>query len=277
MPRSITDYEGNPVTDYQGKAVTDYITESRRLDWLVSKTLLLLQDPDGEKYAQARIIQAVNFACLEIAMTTELIKDEVGIQIIANQAIYNILNAIEDTSEEVTDYAGNLITDYTGNPITDYPHAHPLGYPVRIGYNGNKSPGLLPVTTMIVDSYTLGAAEYSDPQDWRLDMLSYGEIQIDPISLNAGNTLPDTTGNLQVTYVGLPYPMAIPGTDYPDPLIPGRYHEFIPFFAARLILDEGDVEDMALGDTYGQRWRAGMNEVKSDSYNLTSYSDARPM
>ena len=233
------------------RIVTD---ENRRLDWLIARTLLILQDPNGEKYAQARIIEALNFACLEIAITTELIKDEIDIQVLAAQAAYDVAAAIT--------------TDGT---------VHPLAYPVRIGYSGTTAPGLLPISTMVLDAVNLGTSVTSNPLAWRLDLLSYGEIQIDPVPQDDGEALPDETGNLQVAYVGMPTPMATPATDYPDPLIPGYYHELLPFFAARFILDEGDVEDMALGDRYGERWRQGTNEVKSDSYNLTSYSDTRPM
>jgi hypothetical protein len=228
--------------------------EAKRLDWLIARTLLCLEDPCGEKYAQSRIIEALNFACLEVAMQTELIKDEVDMQLQAQQPIYNIPQHIAMLTTK-----------------------HPYAYPLRIGYEGATSPAILPVSTLTLDAENAVLVEQGDPQSWTIDLLSYGEISIQPIPQTTGNPLSDEIGNVQVTYAGMPFPMADPLADYPDPLIPGYYHEYLPFVAAALILDEAGVEDMKLGDQYRSNSEKGMSQIRSDGYNQTSYQDVRPM
>jgi hypothetical protein len=153
----------------------------------------------------------------------------------------------------------------------------PYGYPVRVGYEGNTSPGLLPTTTPRMDLTNVLLSSQGDPTRWRLDMLSYGEIAVDPVPQSDGTALPSESGNIQVAYVAMPNAMTTAATDHPDEDIPAYYHEEIPFFAAKYILDEGGLEDMAMGDRYFSKWENGMRAVVSDGYNHTTYADVKPM
>lgn len=226
----------------------------RRLDWLISRTRLLLDDPNGEKYAQTRIIEAINFSCLEVAISTEIIKDEINMLLQENQWYYDIAERVNEDATK-----------------------RPYGYPVRIGFEGNESPGLIPTTTATLDWTTTTLSDTGNPLVWRLDLLSYGQIAIDPIPRDDGTALPSESGNIQATYVAMPNEMTDSATDYPDTMIPAYYHELIPFFAAKYILDEGDAEDMAMGDRYLAKFDQGKREIMSDAYNNTSYGDVKPM
>lgn len=112
---------------------------------------------------------------------------------------------------------------------------------------------------------------------WRLDVLSYGQIAISPIPAEDGGALPLETGNIQVTYVALPNAMTTAATDYPDTEISPDYHEYLPYFAASWLLDEGNEQDMAKSVQHEMRWLEGIRTAVSDAYNLTSYGTVRPL
>lgn len=234
--------------------MTTLLESRRRLDWLVSRTLLLLEDPNGEKYSSSKVIEALNFACLEIAISTEMIKDEVAIQLQEDGWYYDVKERVNEDSTK-----------------------RPFGYAVRIGISGDDIPALLPVTTHTLDWTSVTLSDAGEPTHWRLDFLSYGQIGVGPIPQSDGETLPSETDNLQVLYVAMPNPMETTETDYPDALIPSYYHEFIPFFAAKYLLDEGDSEDMVMGDRYMSKFEQGKRGMVSDTYYQTNYADVKPM
>lgn len=232
------------------------LSESRRrLDWLISRTLLLLEDPGGDKYSQSRIIEAVNFACLEIAMATEIIHDEISVQVQENGWTYDVADRVNEDATK-----------------------RPYGYPVRIEIGGNTSPALIPSSTDTLDWTEVALSDLGTSTYWKLDLLNYGQIAIGPIPQADGAALPSEVDNIQVTYVAMPNEMETPTTDYPDAMIPAYYHDIIPFFAAKYILDEGVADDMAVGDRYMARFEQGKREIVSDSYGHTTHSaDVKPM
>ena len=226
----------------------------KRLDALVSRTRLLTMDPSGERFAEARIIEALNFACLEFAMRTEAIKDEINIQLVENGWAYDVPERISESGIK-----------------------RPYAWSLRVGYEGDEAPALKPLSTFTLDFTGSPIGDVGPSLHWRLDLMTYGQIAIHPIPSENGGALPLETGNIQVTYVAMPNVMATPATDYPDTEISPDYHEYLPYFAASWLLDEGNEQDMGKSVQYEMRWLEGIRTAVSDAYNLTSYGTVRPM
>ena len=221
---------------------------------LIVKTRLLLGDPSGERWTTARVTEALNFACLEFAIETECIKDDVEIQLLENQWSYDIKQAAE-----------------TGTSLKIF------GWPVRVGINGTESPALMPTSSHVTDYAGLASINAGTSETFHNNLLTYGEIGVLPIPSEDGSTLPADTGNIQVTYVGMPDEMDAL-TDYPDEEIQAMYHQYLPYFAAMLLLEEGDEEDVAIAGGYEGNFKSGCYEAIGDQYQgQTGYADMRPM
>ncbi len=85
----------------------------------------------------------------------------------------------------------------------------PYAFALRIGYDGDSKPALLPGSLLEIDlkGYTVGMAGI--PGTFYLCATSYGVIQILGAPTVAGGALPSEVGNLQVSYVGMPKEMVV--------------------------------------------------------------------
>lgn len=221
---------------------------------LIIKTRLLLGDPAGERWSTARILEALNFACVEFAIETECVKDEVEIQLTENGWSYNVKEAVE--------------ADAT---------LKPYGWLKRVGYSGTASPALLPTSRFVTDHMGSDITSTGSTNQFHLNLLTYGEIGVLPIPNADGSALPADSGNIQVSYVGMP-DEATATTDYPDSSIQAMYHQYLPYGAAYMLLENGDEEDVAMAAGYEANFRAGCYENVGDQYaGQTGYADMRPM
>jgi len=221
---------------------------------LMVKTRLLLHDPSGERWTDTRVIEAINFAALEFAIITECIKDEVEVQLLANQWSYDIKQAVEASAT-----------------------LNPYGWPVRIGYYGKESGALKPTTSHVVDLSGATVMPAGSSNQFQVNMLSYGEVGVIPIPSTDGEALPGDEGNIQVTYIGMPESMDAV-EDFPDEEMQEVYHQYIPYEAASLLLEEGDEEDLIVAADYDANFKSGCYEAIGDQYQgQTGYADMRPM
>ncbi len=222
---------------------------------LIVKTRLLLGDPSGERWTSAQIIEALNFAALEFAIETECIQDEIEIQLKADSWAYDIINS-----------------------ITEDGTVKPYGWLKRVGYYGKSSPALSPSTNFVLDHAGLAGSTVGTTTRFHLDMLSYGEVGVLPIPSEDGAVLPSDTGNIQVSYVGMPDEM-VNTTDYPDSSIQAMYHQYLPYRAASYWLERSDdEEDLAMAAQFDMNFRTGCSEAVGDQYQgQTGYADMRPM
>lgn len=226
----------------------------RTLADLMVKTRIILGDPSGERWSDTRVIEALNFAALEFAVETECIKDEIEVQTLENQWVYDLIELIEANGT-----------------------AKPYGWISRVGYSGTQSPALQPSTIHVRDISGMPSTTAGTSSLFHLDMLNYGEVGILPIPGEDGETLPADDGNLQVTYVAMPEQM-VNTTDYPDASIAATFHQYLPSKAASFLQEEGDEEDLALSLANDANFKAGCYEAVSDQYlGQTGYSDMRPM
>jgi hypothetical protein len=228
----------------------------KALSTLRSDTLFLLRDPNGERYATARIDEKLNETCLSFCLRTQLIKDEINILLAAADYDYDIKALV-------------------AADVTKKPYA----FAIRIGYDGDAKPALLPGSLLAIDlkGYTVGMSGI--PQTFYFCATSYGVIQILGAPTEAGDALPLETGNLQVSYVAMPTPMVAgdPATIYPD-TIPAYFHKYLPYGAAALILEEGDKKEMALADYYESEFNKGILEQISEEYaSSTPYDECHPL
>jgi hypothetical protein len=70
-----------------------------------------------------------------------------------------------------------------------------------------------------------------------------------------------------------------PGTvfSYPDS-VPEFFHQYLPFGAAYLLLEEGDKADMAKALDFEKIFRDGISEMVAEEYKgRTQYDSFRPM
>jgi hypothetical protein len=153
---------------------------------LRSDTLFLLRDPSGERYATARIDEKLNEASLSFCLRTQLLKDEINIRLAAADYDYDIKALV-------------------AADVTKKPYA----FAIRIGYDGDSKPALLPGSLLAIDlaGYIVGMSGI--PGTFYLCATNYGVIQILGAPTVAGEALPSEVGNLQVSYVGMPQAMIL--------------------------------------------------------------------
>lgn len=222
---------------------------------LASEALLLGRDPNGERFTAARVAEKLNDACLEYALRTQIIKDEINIQIKANVFEYDIKNRIE--------------TDGTKREF---------GMPLRLGYNGNDDAGVWPTTALRLDLKRDYIRQGKmKPTFFYICAVAPGKLQILGILTTDGEALPSEENNLQVAYVGLPVYMST-AASYPDTQIPAYFHEAIPYKAVSFLLEEGDEEALQLADFYDQKFNSWIYEAVVESYRgNTAFDSFRPL
>ena len=229
----------------------------KNLTTLITDTQLLLRDPNGERYATARITEKLNETALEFCLKTQLIKAEINVELEEDENEYDIRGAVEDA-------------------IADDATVKPYAWPIRIGYDGDAQPALLPESLLAIDLKAITLGVSGMPQVFYLCATTYGVIQVLNPPAEDGDTPPLETGNLQVTYIGMPIAMSA-GGDYPD-TIPAYFHKYLPYGAAALILEEGDKNEMALSDYYEAEFKKGcVEQVKEEYASRTPYNDVHPL
>ncbi|KKN75078.1 hypothetical protein LCGC14_0384520 [marine sediment metagenome] len=220
---------------------------------LVDQTLLLMDDPLGERWAASRVPEALNDAVLDFCMKTQVIKAEINIVLKTNIHEYDIKTQVEED--------GTLRL---------------YGFPIRVGFNGNGDPGMWPTTLLTIDLMGSSQTANASPMQWHLDSVSPGKIVLFGPPAADGTASPSESGNMQVTYIGLPNYMDDDG-DYPDAHIPVASYETIPYGAAAMLLEEGDGDDLAKSIEYEALFRRGtLAAVAEDYRSNTVYDDARP-
>lgn len=222
----------------------------KTLEDLRNLTLLLCQDPEGERFDPDRVDEALNDAALDFAMETEAIKDELNIQVKEDVYIYDVKDLID---------ADGTLREY--------------GYPIRLGYFGKTQPAFVPVNLFEIDM--LGY----DTKVWYRNILSPSRIAIiPPTSDGAALVATDPyEDNIQLLYAGLPTYMTVDG-DYPDAKIFAIFHQALPHGAAARLLDEGDQEDVVEAAKQEVIFGVWIGRAKREmARGLTDYRGMRPI
>lgn len=210
---------------------------------------ILLGDPLGERYDPDRVDEALNDTVLDFNLRTQMIKEELNIQVKEDVFDYDIRQRVEEN--------GTLRL---------------YGFPLRVGFYGRKEPGYMPVSLFDVDmvGYTSGI--------WYRDNLSPNRIAIITPSADgaaAGDSDP-YADNIQVLYVAEPTYMD-EDADYPDSKILAIYHQAFPYGAASRLLDEGDVDDMAKALEYDAEFKKWIHRALAEEFRgQTDYGGFRP-
>ena len=222
---------------------------SKDITDMIHEVSFLLKDTLQERYRYPRIIPAILDALVDFYLRTQMVKQEVNVQLLANNTEYNIKALVENDP--------------------DMPY---FGFPIRIGYDGDSVAGIAPTSLFAIDMKGYRRDETMAPQGWYLCAMSPGKIQILGSPPEDGETLPSEIGNLQVTYIGLP-------KDFDDfPNVPAQFHQYVPYGAAALILEDGDKEDLALADVYQGVFDDAILEVVGEEYrSQTVYDNMRPL
>ena len=272
---------------------------------LRAETFFLLRDPNEERFSVIRVIEKLNDACLDYCLRTQLIKEEINIQLLQNQHEYDVKTRVEKD--------GNL---------------RYFAFPIRVGYDGDDQPGVMPGSLLAIDLKGYRRDLSGMPYLWYLCAVSPGKIQIigppqedgaeeTYITAQDGSIIyfqdgypmedvsPDSVSrenkNLQVSYIAMPIPMegeyllAEDGSilysenghplepetatvfSYPDS-IPAFFHKFLPYGAAAMILEEGDKNDLLKAREYEAIFYRGITEQVAEEYRArTVYDDFRPL
>ncbi len=221
---------------------------------LMEDTYFLLRDQNMERYSSDDIATALNDACMEFALRTKIVKDEINVQVKEHVSEYDIKTRIEEDGTKRT-----------------------MGFPIRIGYDGDNEPGLWPTSIMGMDFFGYKRSDRVMPSYWFMSIVSPGKIQIVGDPQSDGETPPSEDGNLQVRYIGLPEYITN-NSDYPDSHIPADYHKAFPYKAAALLLEHGDEEDLAMADQFEIVFENAILTAIGDEYKGQSpYEEVRPM
>ena len=225
----------------------------KSLNTLVIETQFLLMDPNGERYSVTRIKEKLNESALSYCLKTQLIKEEINIQLKEDIFEYDVKTRVQE-SVSLRYYA----------------------FPLRIGYDGDNEPAVMPGSLLAIDFKGYRRDLSMMPSLWYLDAVSPGKIQILGPPQKDGQTPPSERGNLQVQYVAMPTYMDT-GASYPD-TIPSFFHRFLPYGAASLILEDGDKDDLIMAIRYEGIFYSGVTEQVAEEYRgRTPYDDCRPM
>jgi hypothetical protein len=220
---------------------------------LSRKALLLTGDPLGERWSLTRAAQALNDVVLDFCLKTQMIKEEINVQLKQNVHEYDIKTLIEED--------GTLRF---------------YGYPIRLGFNGNNNPGMWPMTLLAIDLLGIPQTSGTNTHQWHLDSVSPGKVLLFGPPAQDGEALPSEENNMQVTYIALPTYMSAGGS-FPDTKIPVISYEAFPYGAASRLLDEGDEQDLLKSLEMDFMYRKWTLEAIADEYrNLTPYDDVRP-
>lgn len=236
------------------------LTEYRKdLATLKNLTAFILKDHNFEKWSEEDVEEAINDATLEFALKTKVVQDEIDIQVEEDRYIYDVKAWI---------LAANNDTPGTNKEF---------GLLVRVGLSGVIEPSLMPSSHLTINfsqqAVNEGQGLYANR--FYIDLLSPGKLQIIPPDAD-GETLPDTEGNIQVGYVGLPDYMDDTG-DYPDSMVAPQFHDTIAVGAAAILLYEGNEGDVkhAIGLDNEFSRLCGL-AVASEYDGQTTYMGARP-
>ncbi len=228
-------------------------TFRKSLATLRTETLFLLRDPNGERFVSSRIDEKLNERCLDFCIKSQLIKEEINVQLLENQFEYDIKTRVKEDGT-LREYA----------------------FPLRIGYDGDNEPAVMPGSLLAIDLKGYRRDLSMSPSLWYLDGVSPGKIQILGPPQTDGDAPPLETGNLQVMYIAMPTYMDT-GASYPD-TIPSQFHKFLPFGAASLILEDGDKDDLIMAIRYEGIFYSGITEQVAEDYRgRTQYDECRPM
>jgi len=221
---------------------------------LVNQALLLAGDPEGERWSKTRAARALNDTVLDFCLKTQMIKEEINVQLKENVHEYDIAARVEED--------GTLRL---------------YGYPIRLGFNGSDNPGMWPTTLMVIDLLGYAQTSGQNPYQWHLDSVSPGKVVLFGPPTQDGEALPSEENNMQVTYIALPEYMT--GNDSePDANIPVTAYEAFPYGTASRLLDEGDYEDLVISIRHEIEYRRLTLELIAEDYRqLTAYDDARPV
>ena len=151
---------------------------------LRAETFFLLRDPNEERFSIIRVVEKLNDACLDYCLRTQLIKEEINIQLLQNQHEYDVKARVEQD--------GSL---------------RYFGFPIRVGYDGDNEPAVMPGSLLAIDLKGYRRDLSGTPYLWYLCAVSPGKIQIIGPPQKDGTALPSENKNLQVSYIAMPIPM----------------------------------------------------------------------
>lgn len=236
------------------------------LETLRKKTHLLLEDPNGQRYAAARINEALNDAQLDLVLDTHLILVTAYIQLLADDMIYDLKAEADRQSLR----AFGLLRHLEYIQDEDY-RTYPGGNPV-LNTLGTKRLDLAGIRLM-----STNPSGETLPTLSTIDLVAPGAISILPIPTSDGDSIPTSyDGNLKFIYVAMPTQMSS-DSDFPDSLIPAIYHQGLPYGAAYRFMDEGGDEDVGLADYFEGEFQAWIRKANGEIYaGMTSYNDMRP-
>ena len=240
--------------------MTTILNEYRKtLSALKSLTARFLVDFDFDKFGEDQVAEAVNDACMDFALRTQAVKDEINLLVSENKHIYDIKAFILEAN-----------TAASGT-------RKEFGFIKRVGFSGTDEPAFMPTSSHEVNftnaSQFISQGLYVNR--FFVDLLSPGKLQIFPPDAD-GTALPSESGNLQVLYIGLPDYMDDPG-DYPDSMIAPQFHDAIAIGAAAMLLYEGNETDVKQADILDQEFtRLCMMAVMNEYDGQTNYQGARP-
>lgn len=232
----------------------------KNLTQLRAAAAQILTDHYFERWDTTRLDEAINDAAAEFALRTQLVYDEVPIQILENEYIYNVKAFI---------LAGNNTTPGTYREF---------GFVTRVGFSGTDEPAHMPSnhTDINFSLIDINQEQGLYANRFHIDLDSPGKIRILPPDAD-GETLPDETGNLQITYVALPTFLEST-SGYLDAMIPPQNQDAIPIGAAAMLLWEGNEADCLLADGLESEFDRLCRKAAAGSFmNMTTYDGARPV
>jgi len=231
---------------------------------LISEVLWLCDDPLGERFTRARVLDILNETAADLAIRNMAVTDTVYVQLTAAQDEYNV-EAFIAADSSLHPFAHILQVELVKD--ADY-RSHIHGGPV-----------LRPISTMRLDLQGIDLSDEGTPYRFRLDILDPGEIALAPMPSTDGGSLAaaDYEGNLKVYYCGLPEPMTDSASSYPDSFLPVRAHGALAYGAAARLLEEGGEGDLAMAGDYQAEYERVRRGCVGDQYRgLTTYHGMEP-
>jgi len=224
------------------------------LEELIDRTLLLMGDPLGERFDRDRVAEGLNDSVLDFVLRTQMLKEEINVQLKADVWDYDIKKRVEEDGT-----------------LRDF------GFALRIGFNGNDDPAMMPTDLIMIDLRGYTRDEKMASTHFYLDPVSPGRVAIFGHPTEDGEASPSEEDNMQVTFIPMPTYMETEAA-YPDSDIPSLYHDRFPMGAASRILEEGDAEDLAMAAEFEERFYNSILDAVAEEYRgRTIYEDVRPM
>ena len=233
----------------------------KKLEVLINELGVLIEDPNDERYTRLRKAEAINDAILEFALDSQMIFDEINVQLKENVREYDIKTRINEDGTK-----------------RDY------GVPIRLGFNGEENPAMWPTDLQVLDSLLINdeqqrfgeITDFKPQRRWHVDVVSPGKVSLFPAPNQDGEDLPSEENNMQVTYIAFPTYMDSED-DYPDSVIQAYLHQAFKYGGAYRLLDEGDEDDIRLADAAEAEFNNWVQKAVAEYYRgQTMYDDARP-